>query len=289
MARTQKTKIAGQHEKISYTAVGVAYARTFSDIPYSQEISKICDASNLTPENKEIHERMAPYFEGRFKALSNLIKKSGIKNVLELASGVGPRDLLLTRDPDITYIETDLPEMLRQKKELLKKLTESEDVKLPPNLHFAELNVLDKASFEEVVKQFPAGPVAIGHEGLLAYFSREEKEKMAKIIREILVERGGVWITPDIFTLADMEKLNTGGRRKEALAEIKHRTGRDYESRAFVSLDDEKKFFTDLGFEFTIRTFKETAGEIASAKIGLNAETVNRQLSWNIWELRAKK
>ncbi|HZS42631.1 MAG TPA: hypothetical protein VFA52_00180 [Candidatus Paceibacterota bacterium] len=286
MEKPPESEIAGQHEKISYTAIGVAYARTFSDIPYSAEISKICDASNLTPENAEIHERMSPYFEGRFKALSNLIKKSGIKNILELASGVSPRDLLLTQDSLVNYIETDLPDMLRQKKAVLAELVKGKGIKIPPNLHFAELNVLDKNSFKKVIEQFPSGPIVIGHEGLVAYFNREEKEKMATIIREVLIDRGGIWITPDIFTLSDMEKLNTGGKRKEALEEIKKRTGRDYASNAFIDLDDAKKFFTDLGFEFNIQTLKETAGDIQSAKIGLNEESVQKQLSWNIWELK---
>jgi O-methyltransferase involved in polyketide biosynthesis len=291
----EQVNVPGEHEKISYTAIGVAYARNFSDIPYSKEISDICDASNLTPENAEIHHKMAPYFEARFKSLTNLLEQSGIKNVLEVASGVGPRDLILTENPEINYIETDLPDMLRQKQGILTKLLESKGLKLPRNLHFSELNVLDKESFTKVAAQFPNGPIAIGHEGLLAYFSREEKHRMGQIIHDILTDRGGVWITPDIYTLEDLSNLQSDSNKvsdsnhRKALEEVKRRTGRDYSAYAFSNLDDAKDFFDNLGFDFSINTIGEVADEIASSKIGLDEESVKKQLAIKIWQLRPKK
>jgi len=277
------------HEKISYTAIGVAYARTFSDIPFSKEISDICDASNLTPENAELHHKMAPYFEARFKSLTNALEQSGIKNILELASGVGPRDLIMSKNAEINYIETDLPDMLRQKQDVLEKLLKKENRQLPTNLHFSELNVLDKESFLRAVAKFPEGPIAIGHEGLLAYFSHEEKQKMAEIIHPILVQRGGVWITSDIYTYEDLNNLKIDGPHNEAMNELKTRTGRDYMANTFVDLDAAKNFFGNLGFDFVIRTIGEVAGGIASDKIGLDEESVKKQLSIKIWELRPKK
>jgi O-methyltransferase involved in polyketide biosynthesis len=287
----QQESIQGNHEKISYTAIAVAYARTFSDIPYSKEISDICDASNLTEENAKVHHDLAPYFEARFKGLTNLIKKSGIKNILEVASGVDPRGLIMAEeDPEVTFMETDLPDMLRQKRNVLDELCKQAKIQLPKNLHFAELNVLDEVAFRTALEGFPSGPIAIGNEGLLAYFNREEKQKMAEIIHDILVERGGVWVTPDIFTVADLKKTVTDDKKHEvAMEELKTRTQRKYESNAFIDVDDAKKFFTDLGFEFNISTIGEAAGDLASAKIGLDEGNVRRQLSLNIWELKVKK
>ncbi len=42
---------SGNHKKLSYTAAPVAYGRTFSDIPYSKEIAKLCDVENVMPND----------------------------------------------------------------------------------------------------------------------------------------------------------------------------------------------------------------------------------------------
>ena len=280
----------GNHEKISYTAIGVAYARTFSDIPYSKEISNICDANNLTPESAEFHHKIAPYLEARFKSLTNLLTQSGVKNILELASGASQRDLIMTQDPEVNYIETDLPNMLQQKRAILDKLCEQTGIQLPKNLNLFELNALDEENFRKVIDDFPDGPIAIGHEGLLSYLSHKEKQKLAEIIKNILTERGGVWITPDIFTVADLQTIMNEQSQsgEKTLDQIKARTGRDFDRNVFTDLDEAKEFFSNLGFDFAIRTIGETAGELTSTKIGLDKKSVEDQLGIKIWELRPK-
>ena len=277
------------HEKISYTAIGVAHARTFSNIPYSQEIAEICDTDQLTEDSKEMHHQLSPFFEGRFHAVTNLLEQSGVKNILEVGAGISPRGLMMSKDPGIHYVETDLPEMLHQKEMVLQRLLEKENMPMPTNLSSDALNILDASAFERIVDQFPEGPIAIVHEGVLVYFMRDEKEKFAKIVHAALAKRGGVWITTDILTREDLLRNMPTKQIKDSVDDVVKNTGRDYTDAAFVDTEDAQKFFDDLGFTFTIQTFKETAGELGSTEIGLDPEFVENQLAGTIWTLRVKE
>ena len=276
------------HEKISPTAIGIAYARTFTDIPYSREMAEICGADGLAVGSKEMHRQMSPFFEGRFKAITNTLEASGIKNILEVAAGVSPRGLIMTRNPEIFYIETDLSDMLRQKEFVLAKLVENGTITTPPNLHFAELDVLDGAAFQRVANQFPEGPIAIEHEGLAVYFNREEKTKLAKNIREVLMRRGGIWITTDILTYEDLERNTPTQELQDEVQKINEDTGRDYKDNAFRNLEDAEEFFSNLGFTFVTSTFKEKAGDMVTTTIGLDLKYVEDQISSSIWTFRLK-
>lgn len=272
---------------ISYTALGVAYARKFSDIPFCKKIATLCDADNIPPYIRQLHLELSPYFEGRFKAITNLLKKSGCQNVLELASGFSPRGLIMAGDKTINYIEADLPGMLREKQMLLKTLVAQGAATMPRNLRFFPLNVLDRDAFVVTANKFPNGPIAVAHEGLLVYFTHEEKQILANIIHDLLDGRGGVWVTTDILTQVDLMKTAPTKKDQDVIRLALKDTGRDYQTNAFVDMEDAKRFFRDLGFAFTIQTLGETAGEIASSHIGLAEERVQNQLSLNVWELKA--
>jgi O-methyltransferase involved in polyketide biosynthesis len=220
-----------------------------------------------------------------------LVLESGISNIHEVASGVSPRGLIMSANPSIYYIETDLPDMLRQKRAILDEVSQFTGVILPPNLHFAEMNALHYEAFEAVAGMFPPGPIAICNEGLLAYFSHDEKRTMGKIIHDILVERGGVWITPDIFTKADLPKVQPtqpNEHVEKTLSEIAQQTERRYSDCAFDDLEHAHRFADSLGLVGSVTTIGAIAGHVASASMGLDQEYVRRQLSFPIWTLRVK-
>ena len=284
---TKRRTVPGKHKQISHTAFPVAYSRTFSDIPYSQEIAELCDATSLAADNAEMHRQLAPYFEARSKALTILAQSSGAKNFLELASGMGSRDLIITRDPSVNYIETDLPDMIRQKQGVLESLCEQHDMPWPDNLKLRELNGLDEEAFDEVVLEFPPGPITIIHEGWLAYLDYKEKARVAVIIRKILLERGGVWLTPDLNTQDNMDAL-TNNKSQKVMGTVLKKTGRDYVANAFANKEEVQKFFAGLGFNSACRTIGEIAGPLESVKNvpDLDPEHLSSQLSILIWEFR---
>lgn len=275
-----------EYDKISYTARGVAYARTFSDIPYCKEIAALCDADSIPPNSAELHRHLSPYFEGRFKAQTILLEKSGIKNIIELAAGLSPRGLIMTEDPTIHYIETDLSGMLRQKQLVVSAIVRKKQMAFPKNLRFAEVNVLEKDALVRAVAQLPKGPIAIGHEGLLAYFTREEKRKLAEIVHDILEQRGGVWITPDIFTRADLIKSAPNKETRESVDEALKDTESDYRSNAFMDNQDAEIFFAEHGFACARYPIGEVAGNLVSTRVVPDRQYVSDLLSLSIWEFR---
>jgi len=277
-----------QFDKISYTALGVAYARSLSDIPYCSEIADICGASALSEAERQVYAALAPYFEVRFKAINRLVARESISNVLELASGLSPRGLIMADDPNVYYIETDLPAILDTKKRLLAALHKVDPRHGPPeHLTLLPLNVLDEHTFVSVAQQFPPGPLAIIHEGLLAYFSHNEKKILAEIVHQILSKAGGVWITTDVFTRDDIRKSAPSRGEQDAVKGVLADTGRDYVANAFSTQAEAKDFFERLGFKSSLYALEAVAGEIASAPHSASASHFHDQLSLTAWRLTA--
>ena len=213
-------------EKISPTAKFVAYERTYTNIPYSKEIAGLTDA-------KEVFEKMAgdgkdvehtiSMFEARFKSVSKILKEKGNKNILEIATGLSPRSLIMTEDPDVNYVATDLPGMLKEVEEIHRRVIKNKN---ETNIKFKKLDILNNGQLLDIISSFPDNgePVAIIIEGLLMYLDREEQMKVAKNIHEALLKREGFWITTDFMIrglLSDNEKA-----RKKVLDKIGNTTGR---------------------------------------------------------------
>jgi O-methyltransferase involved in polyketide biosynthesis len=78
-------------------------------------------------------------------------------------------------------------------------LAQLQPAKLAGDLRVRDLDALDAAAFRATVASIALGPLAIVHEGLLMYLSDEEKVRLAANVREALVERGGWWVTADVY------------------------------------------------------------------------------------------
>ena len=106
------------------------------------------------------------------------------------------------------------------------------------------LNVLDEKNFHEIIGHFPEGEVAIVNEGLLTYLDKQEKIKLCSIIHDILIERGGYWITADI-----------GLKNKDAELGLKFNDDikkfneqQKTEENSFESFKEAEMFFKERGF-----------------------------------------
>ncbi len=97
-----------------------------------------------------------------------------ITQVLELASGLLPRGMTLSYNPNITFIETDLPAIIGCKRQLVQQLIGER-----PNLHFVELDATESSNqFLKSTEHFTAGqPVIILCEGLLTHLTLPEKQQ----------------------------------------------------------------------------------------------------------------
>ncbi len=201
------------YRSISPTAIITALLRAETDIPYSKEIADLCNADNTVKEVFGIRTDglvwMAAMLELRYKSLSEALKKEmgqkGISQVLELAAGLIPRGILVSENPEIRYIETDLKEMSAQKKKLGEEIDPS--ISKRENYAITPLDATDSKEVLNIGQMFNKGKVAVINEGLLPYLTVEEKGSVAKNIHDLLVQHGGVWITTDISNRERMRKI----------------------------------------------------------------------------------
>lgn len=251
-----RTESGPNPEKISPTAKFVAYLRTFSDIPFSKDISAVSDSENVFKdiggEYTETMIKFAPLLEARFKVISAIIEQQKIKNVLEIASGVSPRGLIMSEDPSVNYVEADLPTILAEKEKIVRDIL-GRSKQTRPNLHFAKTDVLKLEELQAAALPLNS-PMAVEHEGLLNYLTREEKMVAAKNIHQLLSQKNGIWITPDISTRQEMEKiLSLNENLRNILSIISGITERNMETNAFKDEEDIQTFFRETGFEAEVR------------------------------------
>jgi O-methyltransferase involved in polyketide biosynthesis len=240
------------YQKIGPTAWSVAHARSLSDIKYSKEIfAEIRHfMHNATEVEKEYLqtagvEKLAPMFEARYKLTNRLINQSGIKQIIEIASGLTPRGLEYTENPEIKFVEFDLPEMITEKQQIIKDLKAERQ-----NLFLETGDALDLKSVMAATKHFEAGPIAVVTEGLLRYLNFEQKSAVVKNIRSLLEKFGGFWVTPDISVNTKKEGQRQGGHS----AGVLKMTGINLSNNSFKNTSNGKKFIEDFGF--TVGTFK---------------------------------
>ena len=231
---------------ISPSALSLLLMKAESSIPYAKEAAaalwgeqaprELADA--LVAENAR---RRLRHFVNRYRSLDQLLSESGCSNVLELGAGLSFRGLELARTTTTFYIDTDLPNIVTLKTDLIDRLAARDRL---GTLRVQSLNALDGAAFRATVDEFPPGPLAIANEGLLVYLDEREKAALASNVRAALQARGGVWLTADVYI------QNPGGsapnvsygRSREFLD--KHRV----EQNKFVDWAAAERFFTGHGF-----------------------------------------
>src|SRR3990170_5146832 len=111
------------NESISPTAWTIAQQRSLTDIPYSNQIFRVLERQ-LSQNGVEISEefrspQIAPQTEARYKLVDHLLRENGVQQVLEIASGFSPRGLQMTDNNNFVYVEVDLQNVLKQKRQIV--------------------------------------------------------------------------------------------------------------------------------------------------------------------------
>lgn len=275
------TKQTSFNEKISFTADGVAYRRTFTDIPYCREIFTIMEeiCGPLSPREKQRadeHKAIIPFFEARYLLTDREIKKSGVTQVMELASGLSPRGLIMTENPAITYVELDLPEKMEFKREVIRKLHRNRPAE-SSNLILEDGNAVDVRDFAFAEMKLRVGPVAVVCEGLLRYLNWEDKEELANNVKGALGIHGGVWITSDIELLSEVE---SSPEKKARYDKITREWGLDVRPNLFRDIKHAISFFEGFGFKVAQHSTAEVSDSLTCPKrLGLSDESVRVELS----------
>lgn len=237
------------HGAISPTAKLVSLALAGSNLPYVKQFCELanCEATVrdtfpqlLAPESMA---RSGVGLELRSKSLTKAVELYGTKVVVECGSGISPLGLIISERPDIIdYYETDLPDILKEKQELVLKILKGS---VRSNLHYYPMNALIDSDVKVMSTLIGNDQqLTIIHEGMMVYFTHEEKSQFAKLLRSTFLKNGGIWITPDIL-LKEVFEGNASQKRVKAVTKT---TGSDLYSCAFDNYDQAEKFFNDHGF-----------------------------------------
>ncbi|GAA6618036.1 class I SAM-dependent methyltransferase [Scytonema sp. NUACC26] len=274
---------ANDFDKISLTAFMVSLARQFTDIPYAQELAQLVEAQRFVeqslPQNQDKSVLLTARVEARYKAINQVMAQyEEITQVLELASGLLPRGMTLSYDSNITFIETDLPAMIRCKQQLVEQLIGER-----PNLHFIELDATDSPNrFFKSTVHFQAGqPVMLLCEGLLTHLTLSEKQQVCANVREILRTYGGVWITPDFIDTASFSRsLQNDPDLQKLIQTGTNFTGRSIVDNNFVTPNQARQFANEQGFGVVEYSMLNVINELSSLEIlGVDAEVVEKMLA----------
>jgi O-methyltransferase involved in polyketide biosynthesis len=271
-----------------------AYMRLFTDIPYAADIAEIIHARtafetflrpyNLTPEDLHFY---APYFEARHKSIGAMIQRLNPRQVLEIGASLSPRGMTLSAQPHIFYVETDLEEMIGEKRALIAALHRRHRLPARNNLRVVPADALDRDQLQSAANYFKSGQrLLIVHEGLLQYFTASETERVARNIHELLSKFGGIWITPDFSLKSDSDNISDQQRHfRSVLNETTHRT---IFNNAFDSVEHLREYFRSLGFKVEVFNQLYLAPELSSvARLGLKPELIDElRPRLRLWSLR---
>jgi hypothetical protein len=235
------------YSTISSSAKALLYLKGYTNIPFARQAATLM----MQPEKYEpdfangdfLFWSRVVHFESRYWSINQLLADLRIKNILELSSGFSFRGLEAIAQDGVHYIDTDLPGVIETKAAFVQELQPHSNPK--SKLEILPLNALDEKAFMEMVSRFPQDePVVIVNEGLLMYLSIPEKEQLCRIIRKMLEERGGYWITADIY-LKQRNRLPDMKLDDNLAKFFEQHHVRD---NMFDSFEQAENFFGDQGF-----------------------------------------
>lgn len=267
------------YDKIGPTAILCAKLRAeWTKLPYSKEmINGLGTNSSLGANLHKNHSsKISPslmpivlLLEGRHMSMNEAISQAEPSVVLEIASGLSSRGLEFA-EKGISYVETDLPDVISIKKKILQNMSET----YPDCLHTMSLNPLNTKEIMDAGKSLNKKPIIIAHEGLLMYLTQAEKAKLRDNISLFLktYSPNGAWITTDFSSRApEGENLSV----KSVLQEIQNHTGRPF-SR-FESDDEVYEFLAAGGLKGKVIPNDDVLSQLSCLDIlGINKEEIKR-------------
>lgn len=266
------------HSKVAPTAYGVAYLRTFSDIPLTTELfdaleGHMRDSGQTYVPGTASKDHLAPQLEARYKLVDNLVAASGLAQVIELASGIAPRGMnTAMARPEISYVELDLSGVMGEKEAIFSRL----QMPRPANLHLVAGDALSSEDVANAASEFtPNKPVAVVNEGLMRYLTFPEKTVLARNVHSLLEAYGGVWITPDVSLRSALAREDEAA--KGHTDSLKRTTGIDVSQNVFEDVEQAQRFFEDLGFTVERHSFLEVSDELVSPeKLGMSSDEITK-------------
>jgi O-methyltransferase involved in polyketide biosynthesis len=236
------------YSSISPSAKSLLMMKGYTNIPFDRQMAAFMQGPepfDLNFDDKDFGFWLrVMHFESRYWSIDQLLKQTDNKNIIELSSGYSLRGLDMCNREAIHYIDTDLPEVIATKKQMISNQLPGDNGK--GKLELVPLNAMDAAAFNNVVNRFANGPVTIVNEGLLMYLDQEEKKQLCQTIHHLLKERGGCWITADIYIKRSLEVQQAFPHTRGETAFFEEH---NIENNKFDSYQAAETFFKEQGFE----------------------------------------
>jgi O-methyltransferase involved in polyketide biosynthesis len=292
---TTKLEDKENFKNVEWTAHILTFIRNFANLPYSQEMNKISGTKDVPDDLKkmlmEIMRFKLVHGEERFVSISEILEQMNIKNVLELASGFSTMGTdMQTKNPQVHYIETDMEPNLSKKKKALEELKQMHpEIRLP---ELKEVNVLNFEQLKKAADLFTPEEITEGIviivAGLLPYLDCQNNHEQKRIalanIRNILLEKNGILITPDISTKKSYRETFEGHPEEfEKFFDLmKEMTGKDLYANCFEDLAEQIKFFEDNGLKVVHLPHTRIADKLVSPnKLNISKEETDNELKKN--------
>ncbi|MGH7281970.1 MAG: class I SAM-dependent methyltransferase, partial [Polyangiaceae bacterium] len=144
----------------------------------------------------------------RHRVLDELLTRSGITSVIELAAGLSQRGITFTEDPGIRYVEIDLPNMIEAKRKILATTERGCAALERQNFQMVEGDIASIDLGEIARKDAPVFVIA---EGLLMYLDDTAQNKLFRAIADRLVRHGGAFAF-DLLPQCEQKKPGVVGR-----------------------------------------------------------------------------
>lgn len=280
---------------ISPSAGALLMIKALTDIPFARDTAALVgDVEAFIVAAREKRSRVlfgrVVHFENRYKTIDLALSTINPQQVLELSSGFSCRGLDMALRKSIVYIDTDLPEFISNKQQLVARLMDEKQLRLTGQLLIEPLNVLDEVQFNRVVQLLPTGPVAIVNEGLLVYLNTAEKTQLCAFIHRLLKERGGYWVTGDVYIKRDMNRLLEQPQEAFDEALTKFLQAHRIEDNKFDSYEAAQDFFTGCGFK-VMRRIDIAYPSLSSLQLASRTIQVSEVRTWmqgrETWVLKA--
>ena len=163
--------------------------------------------------------------------------------IVEIGAGLSPRGIAFAAtDPDLLYIEVDLPGMVATKRRTLGGF------QTPPNYFLGTADLLAKDFIESLhAAPRPGDRVVVVTEGVTDYFNMSEKRTAFRNICSLLRAQGGGHYLLEIYGRENFPNLPLVTRT--FVRALGHVVGRSFDEQLFELVDDACRFLIDCGFD----------------------------------------
>jgi O-methyltransferase involved in polyketide biosynthesis len=241
--------VARDFSTISPSARQILLVRAQTDLPYAREAAvRMVGEDAVAATGRDIAANpdarlRATHFERRARSIDDAIAARDATLVLELASGFSFRGLELCKRAGACFVDTDLVDVIATKRALV------DDMVVEPlagDYRLVALEATDAAAFAAVVDAMPPGPLTIVNEGLLVYLDRGEKQRLCRTVLGVLRQRGGAWVTADVY-------VRSAGTMYRDAASRAFLARHDVDNNKFASYAEAEAFFSEQGFAIAAR------------------------------------